>query len=133
MNKTILPLVRPLLFVFVIITAIIVAGRAWLLGQGIDPTVLLAGNIVIWFATIISLMVLLRGEKANNPQTFIRSMYGSFLIRFFLILVAAFIYIMTAKKNVNKPAIVICAGLYILYAGLEISALLRSLKNKKNA
>ena len=88
---------------------------------------------MIWLATLISLFVLIRGERTTQPQAFVRSMYGSFLIRFFLILIAAFVYIMTAKKNVNKPALVICAGLYILYAGLEISALLRSLKNKKTA
>jgi hypothetical protein len=110
-----------------------VAGRSWLLSQGIEPAVLLAGNIVIFAATFISLLVLLKGERTTNPQSFVRSMYASFLLRFFLILIAAFIYIMTAKKDVNKPALMICAGLYILYAGLEISALMRSLKNKKNA
>ena len=133
MNRSNLTLIRPLILVFVFMTALAVAGRAWLLSQGIDPAVLLIGNIVIFAATLISLLVLLKGERTTNPQSFVRSMYGSFLIRFFLILIAAFIYIMTAKKDVNKPALVICGGLYILYAGLEISALLRSLKSKKNA
>ena len=133
MNKRKIILIRPLLLVFVFVTGIIVAGRSWLISQGIDPTVLLVGNIIVWGATMLSLFVLMRGERATRPQAFVRSMYGSFLLRFFLILIAAFAYIMTAKKEVNKPALMILGGLYILYAGLEISALMRSLKNKNNA
>lgn len=133
MNKQTLRLLVPLLVVFVIINALIIAGASWLAKEGIDREVLIIGNLVICAATVISLVVLLGGTTAGNPQRFVRSMYGSFLIRFFLILIAAFIYIMTAKKDVNKPALVICAGLYILYAGLEISSLLRSMKKNRNA
>jgi hypothetical protein len=133
MNKPGLNYFRPLVFVFVAVTAFIVAGRSWLAQQGVNPTVALVGNVIIWAATILSLLILLRGEKTTNPQFFVRSMYASFLFRFFLILAAAFVYIMTAKKEVNKPALMLCAGLYILYAGLEISALMKSLKRKPDA
>ncbi len=133
MNKSLFALIRPLLIVFVAVTAVGIAGRTWLIGQGIDPDVLLVGNFIVCAATVVSLFILLRGGSSANPQSFVRSMYASFLIRFFIILIAAFIYIMTAKKAVNKPALMICAGLYILYAGLEISALLRSMKKKKDA
>lgn len=60
-------------------------------------------------------------------------MYGSFLIKFFVIALAAVIYIMMARKNVNKPALMICAGLYVLYAGIETSALMKMAKLKKDA
>jgi hypothetical protein len=133
MNKEFFRAARPLVLVFVVITALVVGGRAWFLEQGIDPRVTLAGNIIIWTATILSLFILLRGGRSANPQSFVRSMYGSFLIRFFLVLAAAFAYIMIQKKEVNKPALILCAGLYILYAGLEIAAMMRYLKLKKNA
>ena len=132
MNRSNLPYIRPLLYVFVALTAAIVVSRSWLMSQGIDPLVLLIGHIVIFAATFISLLVLLRGEKTSRPQVFVRSMYGSFMIRFFVILIAAFIYIFTAGKAINKPALVICAVLYIVYAAMEITMMTRSLKGKKD-
>jgi hypothetical protein len=119
--------------VLVFLWGVLVGGRSWLVSQGINPTVVLVGNMIVWGATMLSLFVLLRGERTAKPQTFVRSMYASFMLRFFLILIAAFAYIMTAKKEVNKPALMILGGLYILYAALEISAMMRSLKNKRNA
>lgn len=133
MNKPILPYLRPLIFVFVAVTAFLVAGRSWLAREGVDAAVALAGNFIIWIATLASLLILFRGENKDRPQVFVRAMYASFLLRFFVILVAAFIYIMAAKKDVNKPALMICAGLYVLYAGLEIAAIMKSLKQGSHA
>jgi hypothetical protein len=48
------------------------------------------------------------------------------------VIIAAFIYIMLAKKNVNKPALGVCAGLYIIYTVLETTRLTRLLRTKKN-
>ena len=52
------------------------------------------------------------------------------MIKFFVCLIAAFIYFMLAKKNVNKPALIICMGLYIVYTVLEVAALQKLLKQK---
>jgi len=48
-------------------------------------------------------------------------------------MVAAFAYIMMEKKNVNKPALIICMGLYLVYTFVEVSSLQKLLKQKKNA
>ena len=133
MNKTFLQAIRPMLVIFVALSAFFITGKNWLIKQGIDHEVLIIGNVVIALASIASLWVLLKAGRSANPQSFVRSMYGSFMIRFFVILVAAFIYIITAKKNVNKPAIVSCAAIYIVYSFIEISILLKLLKRKKDA
>ena len=133
MNKTFLQVIRPLLIVFVALTAFFITGKSWLQKQGIDPEVLIIGNLVIFAATIGALWVLMKGGASGNPQSFVRSMYGSFMIRFFVIILAAFIYIMTAKKNVNKPAIIACAGIYMVYSFIERSILLKLMKRKKDA
>jgi hypothetical protein len=133
MNKTFLQAIRPMLVIFVALTAFFITGKNWLIKQGINQEVLLIGNLIIAFASIASLWVLLKAGGSTNPQSFVRSMYGSFMIRFFVILVAAFIYIMTAKKNVNKPAIIGCAAIYIVYSFIEISILLKLMKRKKDA
>ena len=100
---------------------------------GIDGTVVLAGNFVIFIATFLSYIVSKRSFASANPNASVRSLYGSFMIKFFVIAIAALIYVMAVKKNVNKPGLMICGGLYLVYAFLEVSSLQKLLKKKKNA
>lgn len=122
--------------IFFVITFIlfIVLGKIKALpGAGIDWWVAEGGTVILFFATALSFWLSERSLQSKNPQAPIRSMYGSFMIKFFVIIVAAFIYIMAEKKNVNKPALMICAGLYFIYTVLEVTALQKILKLKKNA
>ena len=100
--------------------------------QGVDQSVLIIGNLLLFLATMGSVIISWRGVTSSNPQASVRSMYGSFIIKFFGIAIAAFVYIMMAKKNVNKPALITCAGLYIVYTFIEVSVLTKMLKKKKN-
>jgi hypothetical protein len=125
--------IRPLLIVFLALTGFFLGGKAWLIRQGFNTDVLLLGNLLIFLATIAAMWVLVKGTNSSNPQAAVRSMYGSFMVRFFVIAIVAFIYIMTVKRDVNKPALIACAALYFIYSFLEISALLKLLKTKKNA
>ena len=90
----------------------------------------------IIFFILVSLFAFLisnRALNASNPQAFVRAMYGSFMIKFFVVIIAAFIYIMQVKKNVSKPTLGIWAVLYIIYTVIETKALTRLLKQKKHA
>jgi len=89
--------------------------------------------IILFLVTMSSYFLSLRGLRSTNPNAVVRSVYGSFMIKFFACAIAAFIYIMTAKKNVNKPALFICMGLYIVYSFIEVSILTKLSKQKKNA
>jgi hypothetical protein len=40
---------------------------------------------------------------------------------------------MQAKKEVNKASLFFCMGLYIVYTVIEVSALVKMAKQKKNA
>ncbi|MEO7925012.1 MAG: hypothetical protein ABIR30_15125 [Chitinophagaceae bacterium] len=101
--------------------------------NGIEYTVVLGGNLILFAATVLSFIVSMRSLRSTNPNASVRSLYGSFMIKFFVIAVAAFIYILVAKKNVNKPALMICMGLYLVYSFLEVSSLQKLLKQKKDA
>jgi hypothetical protein len=50
------------------------------------------------------------------------------MIKFFVLALAAFIYIYRERKAVNLPALYGAAFLYIVYTGVEIRLLLRALK-----
>jgi uncharacterized membrane protein YwaF len=100
---------------------------------GIDGTVVLVGNFILFVATFLSYVIFRRSIKTANPHAAVRGMYKSFMIKFFVCLLAAVIYIMAAKNDVNKSGLIICMGLYIIYTVLEVAALQKLLKKKKNA
>ncbi len=133
MNQSSLHSLRPLLILFIVLSGFFVAGKNLLENWGFNRDVLLMGNLLLLLLTIFSFWLLQRGMKASNPQAFVRAVYGSFIIKFFVIAIAAFVYIMIAKKEVNKPALFTCMGLYLVYTFIEVSILTRLLKQKKNA
>jgi hypothetical protein len=100
---------------------------------GIDGRVVLSGDVIIFFVTAFSFRLSERSLGSPNPNASVRSLYGSFMLKFFVLIIAAFIYIMIEKKNVNKPALFICMGLYLVYTFLEVASLQKLLKQKKNA
>jgi hypothetical protein len=123
----------PFILLFVLLNCFFIVGKNWLISKGVDPEVLIGGNLLLFLATLLSFLVYFRSLHAKSPSAAVRGMYGSFMIKFFACLIAAFAYILVAKKNVNKPALIICMGLYIVYTVIEVSALQKLLKQKKNA
>ena len=127
---------RPFLsivIVFIILNAFFITGKGLLDRWGIDQAVLIFGNLVIFIVTAVSFFISYKGLKNPNPHAFVRSVYSSFIIKFFVFAIAAFIYIQTAKDAVNKPALFICMGLYLVYTFLEVSVLTKLLRKKADA
>jgi len=133
MNQTSLKLLRPMLLLFVFTSAFFVTAQSWLLKRGANPDVLIVGNLLLFGVSLVAFLVSQKALNSSNPQAFVRAMYGSFIIKFFVIATVAFIYIMVTKKNVNKPALIGCMTLYVVYTVIEVAALLKLLKRKQNA
>jgi hypothetical protein len=133
MNKSLLQAARPLVLVFVFFTAAFIIGRNWLEEKGVDQQVLIAGNLLLFIVSFFTYFLTQRAIRSSNPQAFVRAMYAGFMLRFFALAIAAFIYIMVTKKDVNKAALIACAGLYIIYSIIETRTLVKMLKQKKNA
>lgn len=131
MTSSIRPILGSFLF-FVAVTVSCIVLRSKGVEWGWDFDVLLVGNLVVFLATIGSYFLLRKSLYSKNPQSFVRAMYGSFILKFFIIVVAAFVYIMTAGKNANKPALFTSLGLYFIYMFIEISVLTRMMRNQKN-
>ncbi len=134
MNKNTLRSIAPPLVIFVLVTVFCLFGKNWLEKKGVNKDVVLVANGILFIVSLAAFWIAGRSLRSSNPRAFVRAIYGSFLVKFFTLLVAAFIYIMTAQKDVNIPALVIGGALYIVYTFLEIRALNRLLKQqKKNA
>ncbi len=124
---------RPILFIFVFVTAFCITGKEWLAKQGIRQDVVVIGNLLLFAVSLATYLLNLRSLRSTNPQSAVRAMYGSFMIKFFMLAIAAFVYIMIAQKNVDKTGLIVCAILYILYTFFETRALMRLAKQKKDA
>jgi hypothetical protein len=133
MNQTSLKFLRPMLLLFVFTSAFFVTAQSWLLKHGANPDVLIVGNFLLFGVSLVAFLISQKALNSSNPQAFVRAMYGSFIIKFFVIATVAFIYIMVTKKNVNKPALIGCMILYVVYTVMEVAALLKLLKRKQNA
>ena len=124
---------RPVILLFIFLNAVFLGSTSLLSKWDVDKEVLIIGNLVLFLASILSFLVALRGLNAENPHAFVRSVYSSIFLKFFICIIAALIYIMAFRKELNKPALFICMGLYLVYTFFEISVLTKSLKKKSNA
>ena len=123
---------RPVIIFFIILNALIVVFRQKLSSMGFNVDILIIGNIIVFAMTIVSLFLLGKGLKATNTQAFLRSVYGSFMIKFFLVLITVFSYGYFNKGNLNKQSLFTMMFLYLVYTFIEIRALLKLSKNGNN-
>jgi hypothetical protein len=113
--------------------ALFLTGKNMLVRWGIDQSVVIIGNLLLFVLSLSSILLSRRAMKAGNPNVFVRTMYTNFMIKLFVCIIVAYIYIMSVKKDVNKPGLFVCMGLYIVYTVIEVSSVTRLLRKKKNA
>jgi hypothetical protein len=123
---------KPVVILFVVLTGFFVAGHSMLQRWNADQQVLIFGNALLFIITVISFLVAQKGLSNPNPHAFVRSVFGSMMIKLFVCIIAATIYIAINKSNLNKPALFTCMGLYLVYMFLEVSILTKLLKQKPN-
>ena len=124
---------RPAIIIFFFLNLGFFTMQNRLTEKGIDQQVLVYGNIILFSLFLISFLMVAKGQRSKNNHEFFRLMYGSFILKLFLLAGIAFAYIMTMKKEVNKPALFLCMALYIIYTILEVTALMKSGKQKPHA
>lgn len=121
----------PLIVFFLIINGGVLAFKQRLFIKGIDTDVVIIGNLILFFATLLSGYMYFKSLNHNNPQAIMRSIYGGFMLKFFLLLIAALVYIALAKP-INKPALFICMGLYLIYHFIGTKIVVRQKQKKSN-
>jgi hypothetical protein len=123
----------PILLIFIILNTLFIAGRSLWERIGADRNVLIIGNLFIAAIVFISFLISQKGIRNPNTHAFMRSVYSGILIKLFTCIIGAFIYIAAAGKDLNKPALFVCMGLYLLYTFVEVSILMKQLKERSNA
>lgn len=133
MNRSAIRHFMPAILLFIILTAAFLLIKKQLDEWGFDPAVMMTGNLTLFVIILVSYLMCVKGLQTKNNHAFFRLVYGSFIIKLIFLAAAAFIYIMMAKKNVNKPALFFCMGLYIVYTFIEVNTLMKISKQKTNA
>jgi hypothetical protein len=122
----------PVIIFFVALNGFFISGKRILERWGMDQDVVLIGNLLLFVITLLSFLLAQKGLKNPNPHAFVRSVYSSMMIKLFLCIIAAFIYISIYRDNLSKPALFTCMGLYLVYTFMEVSILMKLLKGKTN-
>ncbi len=123
----------PVVLLFIIVNAFSISGFGKAEEWNLDNTVVGIGNIILFLVTFIALIISEKNLRSKNPNAFVRAMYVSIMLKLFICIAAAFVYIAMYGKNINKPALFTCMGLYLVYTFLEVSILTKMLKQKSNA
>ena len=123
----------PAIMIFLILNSWFLLMMKRLESWGFDYSVLVFGNIIVFGTSLLSYWMAVKGLTTKNNHAFFRWVYGSIMIKLFLLAGIAFVYIMMNKKEVNKPALFFCMGLYIVYTFIEVSGLMKVNKQKTNA
>jgi hypothetical protein len=133
MKRLHIRLFLPAFIVFIFLNSAFLVLKPKLDDAGFDYAVLVFGNILIFAIGFLSYWMGVKGLTTRNNHEFFRWVYGSFMIKLFLLAAVAFAYIMSAGKQVNKPSLFFCMGLYVVYTFIEIKALMKTGKTKPNA
>jgi hypothetical protein len=123
----------PMLILFVLTSLLIVVLKQKLAEWNMDANVLLAGNGILFVATIISFLLYIKALRNPNVQVFLRMLYGSLLVKMVFCLTATLLYVFLAGKAVSKFAVIGCFVLYLLYTFTEVKILMGLSKLQKNA
>lgn len=123
----------PVVVVFIILNAFFIAGKKLLLLWRADQDVLIVGNVILFVITLVSYLLAQKALKNTNPNAFIRAVIGGIMIKLFVSIIAAVLYVATFKYQINKPALFACMALYLVYTFVEVSVLTKQLKQISNA
>lgn len=132
-NKNFIRVFLPVLLIFIITNGFFLTSGKLASRWNINTDVVIGGNFVLFIATGVSFFLYYKALRNNNVQAFLRMIYGGMFLKMMICLFAAFIYIIAARKTVNKGAIIICLFLYLVYSFTEILLLLKQSKQRKNA
>ena len=130
MNKSRLKSFLPIIVIFVVLSAVLIIFRGRFDSWNVDADVLLVANLLLFVITFISFALALKGLKNPNPNAFVRSVYGSMIIKLFAGMIAATLYISIYQKGLNKPALFGSMALYLLYTFSEVTVLTKLLRQK---
>lgn len=119
---------RPILILFAAVNVLCASTFNWIRSAGIDPDVLLLGNLIVCILTLISFYLLYKGLFAKSTTGFLSSVYSSFLLKFFVAGIIVVLYSTMTGGKMNMPGVFSSMVLYLVYMFIELRGLLSLIK-----
>jgi hypothetical protein len=119
---------QPVVVLFVVVNVICGILFRWLPSAGMDPIVLLAGNLLVFILTLLSCYLMKNGLTATSTTGFLSSVYGSFIMKLFFVGLVVVVYVKLSGDQMNVPAVFTSMVLYLLYTFIEVKGLLLLVK-----
>ncbi len=110
----------PLIILFVIINAISIVFKSFMVKHHIDNAVVISANTLLFFISLISLYMQLKSVNNPNPHAMVRGVMGSVVLKLFVLGTAAFLYLYAAGETKSVNALFISMALYLIYTWLEV-------------
>ena len=99
MNKQAMRNFLPAIILFLVLNSGFLTMMKRLEGWGFDYTVLVFGNIIVFGISLLSYWMAVKGLTTKNTHAFFRWVYGSVMMKLFILAGAAFVYIMINKRK----------------------------------
>lgn len=128
-NKAYLPIV----LLFIILNGLILTFKTFLEGHGFDREFLIWANLFLFILSIGGFLLQRKGLNSPNPQAFVRGVYASMIFKMFLVIAVVLVYMLLSGSKINKPGLFTAMGLYVVYTVVEVTALMKVARKKKNA
>lgn len=126
----------PVVVAFILISSFLIVAAKMLVKVGIDPGLVITGNCILFGVTIGSFSLFRKALFAHNTHAFLRNVYSALILKFFILLAVAFVYIYATGGALNKAGFLTLTGLYFLYMFFEVAILMnlsRQIRQDKNA
>lgn len=125
--------ILPLVILFILVNMLIWIFRDFLSRNETEINFIVVANIIIFLITFFGFIFQTRGLRTANINAFLRGIYGSLMMKMFIVMAAVFIYVLSSDGKVNKPALFISMGLYIVYTAIEVFQLMKIVRKKPDA
>jgi FtsH-binding integral membrane protein len=123
----------PIVLLFIIFNGIILIFKTFLEAHGFDREFLLWANLFLLLISVGGFLLQRKGLQSPNPQAFVRGMYASMMFKMFITIIVVLVYVFLFRTKINKPGIFAAMGMYVVYTVVEVAALMKVARTKKNA
>ncbi len=123
----------PLLVLFVSVMVIVFVFKAALQSVGFNISFLYIANTILFVLSFSGFLLQLNGLRSANNNAFIRGVYGSLLLKIFIVIIVVFAYVFLTHGKINKPSLFTSMALYIVYTCVEVAQLMKIVRKKTNA
>lgn len=80
----------------------------------IDSTVVLVGNLILFFSTLMAYRIFSKQISGKSGQAVVRNVYAGFVLKFFILATTAMVYFYFAKE-INLRGVLVCLVFYLIY------------------